>query len=127
MKTIFAATILLTTSSAFAASPSLSGKWAIHDSIAGNESDLICNLTASDAKLSGSCKSSDSDKEIPITGSIDGDKVTWKYDVEYNGSPITLTYTATLSGSEKFSGNVDVAPFGVTGDFTAILSKDAVK
>jgi hypothetical protein len=34
-------------------------------------------------------------------------------------------YTATLSDPEKFSGSVEVAPFGVTGDFTATLSKEA--
>jgi hypothetical protein len=125
MKTVLAAAILLTAPSAFAAGPSLRGKWAIHDSIAGNESDLTCNFTQTDAKLTGSCKAGD--KEIPLTGGIDGTTVKWKYDVDYNGSPITLTYTAMLTDSEKFSGNVDVAPFGVTGDFTATPSKDGGK
>ena len=33
----------------------------------------------------------------PETGSVDGKtKGTWKYDVDYNGSPLTLIYTAGL-------------------------------
>lgn len=120
MKIIAAATILLAASSAFAASPNLTGKWTIHQSIAGNESDMTCNFIRTDAKLTGSCKG---EKEIPITGSVDGNKLTWKYDTDHEGTPLTLTYTATLSDSETFSGNVDVQPYSITGDFTATPSK----
>src|ERR1035441_7421143 len=109
MKIILAASVLLATSTAFAAgAPNLTGKWAIHSSIAGNESDMTCNFTLTDTKLTGSCKSSD--KDTPITGSVDDSKITWKYDTDHDGTAITLTYTATLSDSERFSGDVDVAP-----------------
>jgi hypothetical protein len=122
MKKMLVCTGLLLASSAFAAgATTLTGQWTIHSSIAGNESDMTCNFTQTDAKLTGSCKSSD--KDIPITGSVDGSKVTWKYDTEHDGTPLTLTYTATISDSEKFSGSVDVAPYGITGDFTATPSK----
>jgi hypothetical protein len=86
---------------------------------------MTCNFTQADAKLTGSCKSSD--KEIPITGSVDGSKVTWKYDTDHDGTPLTLTYTATINDSEKFSGSVDVAPYSITGDFTATPSKESGK
>jgi hypothetical protein len=37
------------------------------------------------------------DKPTLDTGSVDGKtKVTWKYDVDFNGSPLTLIYTAGL-------------------------------
>ena len=121
---ILAATILFAASSAFAASPNLTGKWSIHQSIAGNESDLTCTFVRTDAKLSGNCKG---DKEIPITGSIDGNKATWKYDTDHDGATLTLTYTAILGDSEKLSGSVDVAPYGITGDFTATPAKEAGK
>jgi hypothetical protein len=78
-----------------------------------------------DDKLTGTCKSAD--KEVQITGGLEGKKVTWKYESDYNGSPLTLTYTATLDDSEKISGSVEVQPFGVTGDFTATPSKEAGK
>jgi hypothetical protein len=125
MKIIFSAALLLATYTALAAPPdSLTGKWTIHSSISGNESDMTCTFTRTDAKLTGSCKG---DKDTPITGSVDGSKVTWKFDTEHDGTPLTLTYTGTLSDSEKFAGNVDVQPYGITGDFTATPSKEPSK
>ena len=127
MKTLLASCALLFASSAFAAgAPSLTGQWSIHNSIAGNESDQACTFTLADNKISGSCKSSE-DKDLPVTGSVDGKKVTWQYESDYNGSPLTLIYTATLDDSDKISGGVEVEPFGVTGDFTATHSKEAGK
>jgi opacity protein-like surface antigen len=126
MKKLLAASALLFASSAFAAgASSLTGQWSIHNTIAGNESDQECKFVVADDKLTGSCKTAD--QEVQVTGSLDGKKVTWKYDMDYNGSPLTLTYTATLDDSDKISGSVEVQPFGVTGDFTAIPSKEASK
>ena len=126
MKIFLASTALLFASSALAAgAPGLTGQWSVHNSIAGNESDQECKFVQTDDKLAGSCKSAD--KEVQITGSLDGKKVSWKYESEYNGSPLTLVYTATLDDSEKISGSVEVQPFGVTGDFTATPSKEAAK
>ena len=125
MRILLSAAILLASASAFAAgAPSLNGNWNIHSSIAGNESDLTCNFIQTDAKLTGSCKG---EKEIPITGNVEGTKITWKYDVDHDGTPLTLTYTATLSDSGTFTGSVEVAPFGITGDFTATPSKEPGK
>lgn len=126
MKKVLAISALLAASTVFAAdAPNLTGKWTIHNSIAGNESDMACTFTQTDAKLTGSCKTED--KDVQITGDLDGKKVTWKYDSDYNGSPLTLTYTATLEDAGKFAGSVDVQPFGVTGDFTATPVTDAGK
>ena len=128
MKTLAALSTLLVTASAFAAGgPGLSGQWSVHNSIAGNESDQTCKFVETDNKIAGTCKGENADKDVQVTGSVDGDKVTWKYDMDYNGSPLTLTYTATLDDSGKIAGSVEVDPFGVTGDFTATPEKDATK
>ena len=124
MKKLLASTVLLFASSAFAAgAPSLTGEWSIHNSIAGNESDQACKFVQTESKLTGTCKSQD--KDVDVTGNLDGNKVTWKYDMDYNGSTLTLVYTATLDDSGKISGSVEVQPFSVTGDFTATPSKEA--
>jgi hypothetical protein len=124
MKTIHAASALLFASSAFAAAaPSLTGQWTVHNSIAGNESDQNCKFVVTDNKITGTCSSQD--KDVQVTGSLDGNKVTWKYDSEYNGSALTLVYTATLDDSGKIAGTVEVQPYGVTGDFTAAPAKAA--
>jgi hypothetical protein len=126
MKALLASAALLFASSAFAAgAPSLSGEWSIHNNIAGNESDQVCKFVQTDNKLSGTCKGADN--EIPVTGTLDGNKATWKYDMDYNGTALTLTYTATLDDSGKIAGSVEVQPFGVTGEFTATPAKDSSK
>lgn len=125
MKKLFAASALLLACSAFAAdAPNLTGNWTIHNSIAGNESDQPCKFVFADNKLTGTCTSQDG-KDVPITGSLDGAKLTWKYESDYNGTPLTLIYTATLDDSGKIAGSVEVQPFSVTGDFTATPVKDA--
>ena len=127
MKKLLAASALLFAASAFAAdAPNLTGQWNLHNSIANTESDQQCTFTQKDNAITGSCKSSEG-KDLAVTGSIDGKKVTWKYDSDYNGTALTLTYTATLDDSGKITGSVDVQPFGVTGDFTATPIKDAGK
>jgi len=123
MKKLFVIATLLITSSAFAAAaPSVTGKWAIHQSIAGNDSDSQCNLVQTDATLTGTCKNQE-DKDLPIKGSIDGSKVTWQFDSEYNGTPLTIKFSGTVDDSGKMSGTVDIDPFGVSGDFTAAPAK----
>ena len=124
MKKLLASSALLFAASAFAAgAPSLSGEWSIHNSVAGNESDQACKFVQTENKLTGTCKSHD--KDVDVTGTLDGNKVTWQYDMDYNGSTLTLVYTATLDDSGKIAGSVEVQPFSVTGDFTATPSKEA--
>jgi len=72
-------------------------------------------LTGSYNLHTGSCKSDTG--EVKLTGTVDGKKVTMKFDTEYNGSPLTVTYTGTLDDSGNVQGDADVEPMGVTGDF----------
>ncbi|MGA9068810.1 MAG: hypothetical protein WB424_01060 [Terracidiphilus sp.] len=124
--TMLSVLLLLASATALAATiPNLTGSWTVHNSIAGNESEMECKFVQTEAKLTGSCKGQD--KEVQITGSIDGNKLTWKYDSDFNGTPITLTYVATLDDSGKIAGSVNVDPFGVSGDFTAVPSKVAAQ
>jgi catechol 2,3-dioxygenase-like lactoylglutathione lyase family enzyme len=116
MKTFLATFALLFASPAFGAQ-NLTGHWAIHNNVAGNENDQECKLVATDNKITGSCRSQD--KDLPVTGMVDGNRITWQFQSEYNGSPLTLIYKATLGDSDKIAGTVEVQPYGVTGDFTA--------
>jgi hypothetical protein len=126
MKRLLATSALLFASSAFAAQ-NLTGQWAVHNIIAGNESDQKCKLAVTDNKITGTCNSQE--KDIPVTGTVDGNNATWQYESDYSGSPITLIYTATtLKDRGKIVGTVEVQPFGVTGDFTATpVPKEANK
>ncbi|MGA8598536.1 MAG: hypothetical protein WB676_27780 [Bryobacteraceae bacterium] len=121
MKISFLALLLMGLAALPSFADPLAGKWQIHSNIAGNESDLTCDLTQKDADLSGTCKSEQ--QTVTITGKVDGKKVTWSYKSEYNGSPLTVNYEGKLESDTKIVGTVTVPEFSVDGDFTATLSK----
>jgi hypothetical protein len=121
-RVLFPSLCLLAASTFAADAPRLAGSWAVHQSIAGNESDQECTFTQDNAKVAGSCKIGE--QTAKVAGSVDGKKVTWKYDMEYNGSTLTLIYAATLDDADKFSGSVEVQPYGVSGEFSAKRSKE---
>ena len=124
MRTLFLS-ILLASASALAVpadNVSLSGKWEVHSNVAGNESDVECTFIQKDNDLGGSCATDNGDK--PLTGKVNGPKITWSYDSEYEGTPLTVKYSGTIdSAAAKLSGSVSVEQFGIDGDFTAALSK----
>ncbi len=105
---------------AFAADP-LAGKWSVHSSIAGNESDQSCTWSQKDSDLSGTCTSDRGN--VTISGKVDGKKVTWSYKSEYNGTPLTVSYEGTLDSETKISGTVTVPEFSADGNFTATQTK----
>lgn len=126
MKTI----LLMVSVAALVASPALvsaadhvsvDGKWHVHDSIAGNDSDSDCTFVQKDADLTGTCKTEQG--SVAITGKVDGKKVTWSYKSEYSGSPLTVIHAGTLSADNKITGTASVPDYSVEGDFTATQVK----
>jgi hypothetical protein len=101
---------------------SLTGTWKIHSSIAGNDGDSSCTFTQTNNDLSGTCTAPDG--TVKLTGKVDGQKVTWSYDIQYNGNPLTMKYEGTLD-SGKITGTVTVEQYGVSGDFAASQSTAA--
>jgi len=122
-KLLMACLLLLATTAFGAGAPKVAGQWKVHNSIAGNESDQDCTFAVADGKITGSCKAAD--RNMQVNGIVDGNKITWKLETEYDGNPLTLTYTAMLDDSEKIVGAVEVQPYGVTGEFTATPAKTA--
>ena len=100
---------------------SLAGKWQLHTSIAGNDFDMVCTFTQKDDALGGTCASDQGTFEI--AGSVNGNKVTWSYKSEYNGTPLTVKYEGAVGSSNKIIGTVTVPEFSAGGDFTATQAK----
>ena len=100
---------------------SLSGKWQVHTSAAGNESDSTCTFTQKADELTGSCTTDRG--TVQINGKVDEKNVTWTYKSEYNGSPLTVTFKGKLDSPTKMTGAVRAEEFGVEGEFTATQSQ----
>ena len=108
-------------SAAAADNTSVAGKWHVHDSIAGNDSDSDCTFVQKDADLTGTCTT---EKEtVTITGKVDGKKVTWSYKSDFNGSPLTVNHEGALSANNKITGTASVPEYSVEGQFTATQAK----
>lgn len=103
------------------AADGVSGKWQVHQSIAGNEADFACTFTQTGDDLAGSCEGLQG--TMKLAGKVAEKKVSWTINTEYNGGPLTLKYSGTLESAEKMSGTVSVDPYGVEGDFTATPAK----
>lgn len=101
--------------------PSLTGKWNVHTSIAGNDSDMSCAFEQKDTTLTGKCQGQQG--EVTITGKIDGSKVTFSYKGDYQGMPLTVAYEGTYDAENGIKGAVGVPEFSVDGDFYATLAK----
>ena len=101
---------------ALGADRTLVGSWKISINVAGESHEASCTFQQDGEKLTGTCKGESG--EGPLTGQIQGDKISWSHQVPYNGDTITLTYTGTFSSDTEIKGDVNVAPYDVTGDFS---------
>ena len=100
---------------------SLSGKWQISMSIGGTDREQACTFSQKDKELTGTCNT---DRGIvQISGKVDEKNVNWKYQSEYNGSPLTVSFKGTMDSAAKIKGRVTAEEFGVEGEFTATQSK----
>ena len=106
-------------------SATVSGKWQVHLSAAGRESEVTCTLTQKDGDLTGNCRNERGPAEL--TGKVEGKKVTWTYKTDSEGGPVTLVYRGVHSGAadsaSKITGTITAVEFGVDGEFTATLAK----
>jgi hypothetical protein len=101
--------------------PSIAGKWKVHNSIAGHESDQDCTFALSGKDISGTCTLEQGTAKV--AGKVGDANFTWQFDTEYQGSPLTLIYTGTMDKDSKITGTVEVQPLSVQGDFTATPAK----
>ena len=108
---IFSTTTLL-------AQPTVPGAWTISGDVQGYPINETCTFTQTGEKVTGSCVDSDS-KKRDTTVTIDGQKVVFVHDGEYESKPLTLTYTGTWNDKGELSGDIDVKPLGYSGTFTA--------
>ena len=103
-----AAAVAIVPSSATAAAPTadISGTWTTEfDSQVGKQS-YTYTFTVAGGTLTGHSKSNLGESDL--TGTVDGDKVTFVENLDYQGTPLAITYTGQIvSGAEiKFKRDV---------------------
>jgi hypothetical protein len=98
------------------------GTWAVSGNVQGVPVNLSCALTtAADMTVSGSCVDSDT-KTHAVTGKVKEQTLTWSFNSEYEGSPITVTLTGVVDETgAKMAGTIAVDPMNADGDFSATL------
>ena len=56
--------------------------------------------------------------EADLTGSVKGQDIAFKFDVDAQGTALAITYTGTVDGKDSMKGKVDLGGLG-EGTFTA--------
>ena len=98
---------------------SISGTWQIKGEVAGNPLNTTCTLVVAEAKVSGSCKSAEG-KVDAIFGEVKEGKVVFEHGGDYQGQELKIIYTGTLASAKEMKGTIEVKPFDVSGEFTAV-------
>lgn len=96
----------------------ISGVWKVDGSVEGNPVTPTCTLKQTAEKVSGSCRFEE-DHVAEVTGGVNGQEVTWKLSLEYQGTDYTLTFTGKLDSDTTMKGTIAVDPSDAGGDFTA--------
>ena len=107
--------LVVLTAAVTASAVDVSGTWDVDGSVYGNAVKFPCTLKQAGSTLSGTAHVQDKDQ--PLTGKVEDKTVTFRFEVEYNGAPLEMVFTATLASDKEMSGTIAVA--GVSGDFTA--------
>ena len=116
-RSILFATILIASFQA-ATAADVSGSWHVIGSVADNPIDTTCTLSQKDNVLTGACVRKD-EKSVDAAGSVKDQSIEWHYTSEYNGAPITVTYSGKLGKDGTISGTILVDPYNAEGEFTA--------
>ncbi len=113
--------LFLTVLPALAADPPLTGSWKLDLSVNGSTYPMFCTIKQDGDKLTGACKGREN--ENPLTGEVQGQKITFQHQTPYNGDMLTIHYSGNLSSATEIKGTVDIQPLAIPGDFAG--KKDA--
>jgi hypothetical protein len=100
------------------AAADISGVWKVEGNIAGTDVSPVCTFKQADAKLTGVCKLVQAE-EVAVTGQVDGNKVSFQYEVDYQGTHYVLIYTGVLDSDTAMKGGFTVGE----GESTFIAKK----
>jgi hypothetical protein len=99
-------------STAAFAQKSVAGEWDASFNTPGGVRTFKLILQVDGEKLSGTAKRSNGD--VPVTGTIKGEDISFEYTVEYNGHALSLFFSGkvkgdSMSGTVSFGGQAEDA------------------
>ena len=102
-----------------AAAADVSGAWKVSTNANGQALTINCSLAQAAAALSGTCGLADgSETPAQLTGTVDGDKAAWAYDVDFQGQKLHVSFAGMVDSPTAMSGEMEV--FGSKSPFTAV-------
>jgi hypothetical protein len=107
--------------------PASTGTWKIEGDVQGTPVRMTCVLTEAEHKLTGNCIGAAGDmKPRVLAGEVKEEgTVSWHFDTEYEGNPITVSMAGKLiEDGAKMSGTMYVDPMQVDGTFFAVKQPD---
>jgi hypothetical protein len=93
----------------------VAGTWNVDGDVVGNPVKFTTVWTQDGETLSGTATLEG--KEIPVSGSVKENAVTFEFDTEHEGTTYHMVFTGTLDDDGGLKGAIAVA--GVEGTFTA--------
>jgi hypothetical protein len=100
---LFAVALISVFGVSVSAQKSVAGEWDAVFNTPGGAQPLKLILKVDGEKLSGTAKRSRGD--VPITGTVKGDDITFSYTVDYNGNAMTISFSGKVKG-DSMSGTV---------------------
>jgi len=96
------ATVLFVAVSA-SAQKSIAGEWDATFNTPGGPQALKLIFKVDAERITGTAKRARGD--VAIAGTIKGDDITFAYSIDYNGNPVTITFTGKVKG-DTMGGSV---------------------
>ncbi len=92
---------------ALAPAADFAGTWKLDNEFNGKVSAIFCTLVQARNELSGSCRPDIEGMEASrLTGTVNGSKAKWGYDLVFNGKPARVDYEVTLAADGSLSGSL---------------------
>jgi hypothetical protein len=101
------------------------GTWKVTGDVQGVSVAMTCMLTlGADQTITGNCTDNTGSASTPhpVTGTVKDHTLSWAFNSDYQGTPITVNLTGTVDATgAKMAGTIAVDPMAADGDFTAVL------
>ncbi|HQX57211.1 MAG TPA: hypothetical protein PLP07_14905 [Pyrinomonadaceae bacterium] len=95
--------ILLGAGAATAQSTSIAGEWDASYNTPGGPRSFRLIFNVEGEKVTGTAKRSNGD--VPLTGTVKGDDISFSYTINYNGNDLTLSFSGKIKG-DSMDGTV---------------------